>query len=784
MSNSSMTSSTTTAKSRRILFPKRKSKERPVTILRAVPQTPRLPVSSPLSPLELAMATSPNKEILHSIGRASPPASLSSHSSPRFLQTATQSTRPRASSNSAVIPQSATTIGVYKHGQIQWQPPSLSPKPSKSRRPKIQVIIPHDRRNNPLPTLPFFNKGHQIQSATAELVSSHEVSPPSGKIAWIRDSVVSPLTAQVNRPPRHFSTAHKFEVDRRLEAPHSTPALSNSSEDSHGEDNSSVYSQHSSTTSVHSAVPFESTELRRQTAITAFSMRSPPVAGVFDVLARDKPESEGAETAECIKTPEPHRQRRYAHHPPIEQDTTFQPTCPLRLSRENSNNPTRQRISSAKRISSNHSARQRSLDSLPTMGAIDMAITRAECKNPSDQASPTLSQAAHDLEKQLSLSEAGTPPRIESDQKDHFTALTDDDPFKWDEVVTASPSTFEDPTDDLYLAPPPVVPRKSSKRVSQHPHADFRLSRVAGQHVAPKKTRPKSSGLTISIPTRSSRLTESFTLSPIPAPPKSDIMRLINPEVAENVILGILKSLQSFDDLFATAVLNRGFYRVFKRHELSLMKATLRKMSPPAWEHREICYPGHDQEDPDLDLPRLEYTPTNYLQYYLRDLYIIAALKSLIRDKCATFLRQEMAVALLSSEEADCKRVDDALWRIWTFCKIFGCGKSREEDIMAQLDWLKGGELVHQNGCRGTIFSADSIDTSEIIANAPECFALGNEGGLTATQLYDMTELWQCLGVLLQPFEGRTIQAREYGVYENTDVRGGDIDGEEQMLGA
>jgi hypothetical protein len=417
------------------------------------------------------------------------------------------------------------------------------------------------------------------------------------------------------------------------------------------------------------------------------------------------------------------------------------------------------------------------------MGAIDMAIARAECKSPYNQASPTLSQAAHDLEKQLSLSETGTPPRIESDHEDHYTALTDDNPFKWDEVVTASPSTFEDPTDDLYLAPP-VVPRKSSKRVSQHPHADFRLSRVAAPHLAPqtKKTRPKSSGLTISIPTRTSRLTESFVLSPIPVPPKSELMRTINPEVAENVILAILKRLESFDDLFATAVLNRGFYRVFKRHELSLMKAALRKMSPPAWEHREICYPGHDHEDPDMDLPRLEYTPTNYLQYYLRDLYIIAALKSLIKDKCATFLRPEMAVALMSSEEVDRKRVDDALWRIWTFCKIFGSGKSREDDIVAQVDWLKGGELVHQKSCRGTIFSADSIDTSETIANAPECFALGNEGGLTAEQLYDMIELWNCLGVLLQPFEGRTIQAREYGVYDNTDVRGGDIDGEEMML--
>jgi hypothetical protein len=44
-------------------------------------------------------------------------------------------------------------------------------------------------------------------------------------------------------------------------------------------------------------------------------------------------------------------------------------------------------------------------------------------------------------------------------------------------------------------------------------------------------------------------------------------------------------------------------------------------------------------------------------------------------------------------------------------------------------------------------------------------------------------ELWNCLGVLLQGFEGRTAQAREYGIFDNTDIRGGDIDGEEMMLG-
>ena len=46
-----------------------------------------------------------------------------------------------------------------------------------------------------------------------------------------------------------------------------------------------------------------------------------------------------------------------------------------------------------------------------------------------------------------------------------------------------------------------------------------------------------------------------------------------------------------------------------------------------------------------------------------------------------------------------------------------------------------------------------------------------------------MTELWNCFNWLVQGLEGRTEQARQFGVFDNTEVRGGDIDGEEAMLG-
>jgi hypothetical protein len=231
-------------------------------------------------------------------------------------------------------------------------------------------------------------------------------------------------------------------------------------------------------------------------------------------------------------------------------------------------------------------------------------------------------------------------------------------------------------------------------------------------------------------------------------------------------------------------VVNQGFHRVFKRHELDLIKSTLRKMSPPAWEFREIAFPGHNMlhdEDLEMTRPQEEYTPTTYLQLQKRDINTIRAIKILIKEKCQSFVRPEIAIALDSNEAVETARIDDALWRIWTFCKIFGSGRGREEDIVAQQDWLRGGVMVHQQACTFSIMSTDYM--SDTLVGAPECFAKGNEDGLTAEQLFDMMELWNCLGVLLQGFEGRTAQAREYGIYDNTDIRGGDIDGEEAMLG-
>ena len=98
------------------------------------------------------------------------------------------------------------------------------------------------------------------------------------------------------------------------------------------------------------------------------------------------------------------------------------------------------------------------------------------------------------------------------------------------------------------------------------------------------------------------------------------------------------------------------------------------------------------------------------------------------------------------------------------------------------MNWLQGGVVVFQP--TSALVDDTAVDGQEKRPiDASDSFGRGNHGGLSSEQLYDMTELWNCFNWLVQGLEGRTEQARQFGVFDNTEVRGGDIDGEEAMLG-
>lgn len=251
-----------------------------------------------------------------------------------------------------------------------------------------------------------------------------------------------------------------------------------------------------------------------------------------------------------------------------------------------------------------------------------------------------------------------------------------------------------------------------------------------------------------------------------------------------DLILSIMQNIDSLDDLFNFALVNKKIYIAFKGRELPMLKNALFKMSPPAWEMREMSPPWEMEWqlliNPDSQVP--EYTPTLYLQRYAQDIYTLAKLKALILARCAPFLRRDTIRGLAGVDNTRAEEVDDAFWRLWTFCRIFGSGKGRENDITGQMDWLKGGVQAKNHFTSASVMT-QPFGMNNVLFEPPEGFGRGNLSGLSQKQMYDLTEIWTCMGVLLQPLHGKCIEARKVGIFEGMNVPDGDLAREETVLG-
>ncbi|KAJ5394402.1 uncharacterized protein N7487_012043 [Penicillium crustosum] len=250
-----------------------------------------------------------------------------------------------------------------------------------------------------------------------------------------------------------------------------------------------------------------------------------------------------------------------------------------------------------------------------------------------------------------------------------------------------------------------------------------------------------------------------------------------------DLILSIMQNIDSLDDLFNFALVNKKIYIAFKGRELPMLKNALFKMSPPAWEMREMSPPWEMEWqlliDPDSQVP--EYTPTLYLQRYAQDIYTLAKLKALVLARCAPFLRRDTIRGLAGVDNTRAEEVDDAFWRLWTFCRIFGSGKGRENDIAGQMDWLKGGVQAKNHFTSASVMT-QPFGMNNVLFEPPEGFGRGNLSGLSQKQMYDLTEIWTCMGVLLQPLHGKCIEARKVGIFDGMNVPDGDLALEETVL--
>lgn len=230
----------------------------------------------------------------------------------------------------------------------------------------------------------------------------------------------------------------------------------------------------------------------------------------------------------------------------------------------------------------------------------------------------------------------------------------------------------------------------------------------------------------------------------------------------EAVCSRILAFATSFEDLRTFSMVNKTTRKCFEGNKLQLLKSVLFNVSPPAWELRELSpFPFGNFMQTDF-LDDTEISPSAYISCVLHDQAVVNELKAIIVTKCQSLVRPETISSLMTG---GCTRFEDAIYRIWSFCKMFGCDRGRENDTKGQVDWLKGGILAHQKGCAATLSFSPDIEIDGILLNAPEHFAGGNGTGLSAEQLYDMLEIWICLYALMQPYEGETAKAHSCGLF-------------------
>ncbi|KAI4716985.1 hypothetical protein E4T48_06828 [Aureobasidium sp. EXF-10727] len=639
-----------------------------------------------MSALDIAMAVSPNEEILQAIGKKSS-VSTSPSASPLNNCISGPGSRSHGVFDSR--------IGVWRDGVALWDVekkakrksestlhiPTITPSPPKADRacrPRLSIL------GNDAPIPPQPSKPARVTPATTADTSRRS---SSSQTTSLDQSSIHPAF-RTSSPGVETQRSEAKSVSSRGNSRSSVSSNTLFQDDIF--DIVSCYSRHSSMTSVEAESPNEMAQnshwnyldVPKRSASAAFSITDPVKAGIFDEASGDSNVTSAPSESQYLQVTSP----------------------------------------------PNHRA-----------------------------PSPTFSEAVYDLQQQLStISErlSATP--------------TDDDnlckTFKFDSAV-----------DNMSRAP--TLPKKSRKRQWVKP-APSSLSQPS----------PAVTDVPIrhqSVPTRKQQS---------PHDHEDDVRRvssvrcMLSPDIGsmwlswsassakkspaltfdhEALCLRIMAHSASFEDLKSLSMVNKTTRKCFENNKLRLMKSTLFNESPPAWELRELSPFPFGNFMPTDFLDNTEISPSAYMSCTVHDRLIVRELKSIIVTKCQSFIRPETVSSLITEGST---RFDDAIYRVWSFCKMFGCDRGRENDVKGQTDWLKGGILAHQKGCAATLSFGPEIEVDGILLNAPEHFAAGNGSGLSAEQLYDMSEIWECLYALMQPYEGETSKAQSCGVFRHTGV--------------
>lgn len=690
-------------------------------------------------------------------------------------------------------------LGIWQNGQVSWEQektlvaePISRPKsadghrpatvriPTKLTKPIIQVVIPESpSARRPFTFMPFFH----ASSNEAKNITSASILPPSVISGSFGSSshmpTTSPPTIVRAKSERSFrlitvpiDESLAFDGSLLLERSlHSrTISMNSTNSDSECDDNSLAHSSRSSMTSI--GLHNEEQQARKEGRLSRNGSSSSESSFKANDDAAALRRDESSSHIKVVQGPRMSGMVGMVRTPSITS-----------------------RTSSGRRKSLSSSRGQRLLANM----------NASEEQKVNGEETPTLDEAVQNLEDSLqSFSHdadgANAPEVVETLNVELI-------------VETSISETSMSPASELVLSissgTPPVLPRKSSRRARLSFPPQLEPVEVATAPPTPETPIPNRASApaamfasqdTFTASMAAARLEQrrqelqdrkrekhesqtrlrrmSSVRSVLSLVREEDEIQSVEMNAAEMVVYQILSSLDSMDDLLNAALITRGFHQVFKEHELELMCNALHRQCPPAWEYRESCLGGEEDEE-NSAIPVAEYTPETYFRGYKSDVAIVAPLTQLIVQQCPENLTSDTLNALIRGDSA---RTDAALFRIWTFCHIFGSNKGREDDIVAQMDWLRGGILAHQDSCTSTISNHDSFYISNVLLSAPEHFAQGNAGGLSAEELYDVLEMWTCLTKLTSGITGKTEQARQFGIFDEADITGGDVDGEEAML--
>lgn len=203
----------------------------------------------------------------------------------------------------------------------------------------------------------------------------------------------------------------------------------------------------------------------------------------------------------------------------------------------------------------------------------------------------------------------------------------------------------------------------------------------------------------------------------------------------DRIRVGIMSQLDDITDLQSCAQVSRDFYLTFQRYETTLVDSVLYNQSPAAWELRH-------------SVRHLEKPSPFRLRSVLRDFATVQALEDFIVWRCQSVLRPHSLDAFLGNSPNRRAELEDAIWLIWLFCNTFGKTSSSDGSFAKQTQWLNG-TLVRESKSLGPV---------AIMRHT-----------CTMKELEDMSELWRCLEKLLSGFKGREQEAREAGLFDNSE---------------